>query len=122
MDTDSQGMLKLAISEELDGLFLLQKAGLKQQIGFHDSVFWKTIEISHMDDGKVFLKWRTKPSLGKPALEGHLTALKTCFGPSPRTRILPFGSPAGRLAMSGSNPSAHSLSFFSCSFRRFQFI
>jgi len=50
-------MLKLAISEELYGFFLFQKPGSKQQIGFHDSVFWKTIKISHMDDSKVLLKW-----------------------------------------------------------------
>jgi hypothetical protein len=122
MDTDGQRMLKFPIREKLDRFLFFKKARLKQEIGFHHRIFREAIEVSHMNDGKVFFKRGTKPSFGKASLERHLASLKTRFGSSPGTGILTFGSPAGCFAMARSNSSAHSFPLSSCSFRRIQLI
>jgi hypothetical protein len=122
MDADGQRMLKLPISEELYRSLLFKEPGLKQEIGFNHRFFRKAIEISHMDNGKLFFKGRMKSSFGKASLKGHLTSLETRLGSSSGTGILAFGSPAGRFAMAGSNSSPHPLMFFSRSHWRFQLI
>jgi hypothetical protein len=83
MDADNKRMLKFPIRKKLDPFFLFCKARLNQEIGVHHRILRETIEVPHMDDGEVSFKRGTKPSLGKPTLEGHLTSLKTCLGSSP---------------------------------------
>jgi hypothetical protein len=122
MDSDSKRMLKLPIRKKLDTFFFFCKARLKQEIGGHHRILRETIEVPHMDDGKVFFERGTKPSFGKPTLEGHLASLKTRFGSSPGTGILAFGPPAGSFAVTRSNASSHSLFLFSRSLRRSQFV
>jgi hypothetical protein len=118
MDTNGQGMLKLPIGKKLDRFLSFKKTGLKEEIGFDHRILREAIEVSHVDDGKVFLKRGTKPPFGKASLNRHLTSLKARLDSSSGTGFLAFGAFAGRFAMAGSNPSAHTFSLFSCSFRR----
>jgi hypothetical protein len=118
MDTDGQGMLKLSIGEKLHRFFFFQKAGLNEEIEFYHRIFREAVEVSHVDDGKVFLKRGAKPSFRKASLKRHLTPLKARFDSSPGARFLPFGTFAGCFAMAGTNPSAHTFSLFSRSLRR----
>jgi hypothetical protein len=122
MDTDGQGMLQFPTSEKLYRFLPFEKAGLKQKFGLHHRLFRETIEISHMNDGKVFFKGGMKSSFGKASLEGHLASLETRLGSSSGTGILALGSPTGRFAMAGPNPSPHPLMFFPRSLWRFQLI
>jgi hypothetical protein len=121
MNADGQRVLKFPIGEKLYRPPLFQKARLEQEVGFHHGISWETIEISNMDDLKVFFKWVTKPPFGKASLEGHLPSLKTGLGPSAGTGVLTFGASAGRLAMPRPNPSSHPFPLLPCSLRRFQF-
>lgn len=122
MDADNKRMLKFPIRKKLDPFLFFCKAGLNQKIGVHHCILRETIEISYMDDGKVFFKKGTKPSFWKPTLKRHLTSLKTRLGSSPGTGILAFGPLTGRFAMAGSNASSHPLFLFSRSFRRSQLV
>jgi len=99
MDTDGQGVLKLSIGKKLHRFFSLQKAGLDQEMGFHHRIFREAIEVSHVDDGKVFPKRRTKSPFRKASLKGHLASLKAGFGSSAGTGILAFVAFAGCFAV-----------------------
>jgi hypothetical protein len=122
MDADGQGMLKLSIREKLHRFFLFEKARLDEEMGFHHRIFGEAIEVSHVDDRKVFLERGAKPPFRKASLKRHLTSLKARFGSPAGTGILTFGPLAGCFAMAGSNASPHSLGLSSRSFRRAQLI
>ncbi len=122
VDANGQGVLKFSIREKLHRFFLFEKAGLDKEIGFYHRIFREPIEVSHVDDGKVFLKRGTKSPFRKPPLKRHLTSLEARFGSPAGARILTFVAFAGGLAMTGPNPSPHSFCLFCRSFWRTQLI
>jgi hypothetical protein len=109
-------MLKLSVGEKLYRFFFFQKTRLDEELGFHDGILREAIQVSHMDDGKLFFKGRMKTPLRKTPLNWHLASFEPGFGASSGTGILTFVAFAGCFAMAGSRASPHSFGLFSRSF------
>jgi hypothetical protein len=50
--------------------------------------------LIYINDRHFNSKWIMKPTLGQPALEGHLTSFKSGFGSTARPSSLTFMTPA----------------------------
>jgi hypothetical protein len=111
-------MLELSVREKLHRFFLSEEAGLDEELGFHHRILREAIEVSHVDDGKLFLKRRMKSPFRKATLNWHLTSLEPGFGTSSGTGILTLMAFAGCFAMAGSSASPDSFNLPSRSFRR----
>jgi hypothetical protein len=116
VNTDGQRMLKLSVREKLHRFFLFQKARLDEELGVHYRILLEAIEVSHVDDGKLFFKRGMEPPLRKAPLNWHLASLEPGFGASSGTGILTFVAFAGCFAMAGSGASPDSFDLFSRSF------
>ncbi len=111
-------MLKLSVRKKLHRFFRSEKARLDEELRCHHGILREAIEVTDMDDRKVFSKKGSKPPFRKASLKRHLTSLKPRLGSSPGTRILTFVAFTGCFAVAGSNASPHPFSLFSRSFRR----
>jgi hypothetical protein len=92
-------MLKLSVREKLHRFFLFEKARLDEELRFHHCILREAIEVSHMNDGNLFLKRGMKPPLRKTPLNRHLTSLKPRFRTSSGAGILALVAFARCLAM-----------------------
>jgi len=101
-------MLEFPVGKKFDGLSLFpEESRLKQQVRFHDGIFWETIKVFEVEENESFLEGRSKSPLGKTSLQGHLSPLKSRSCPPSCAGILTFGSFAGCLAVARADPSSH---------------
>jgi hypothetical protein len=84
-----------------------EEAGMEQQLRFYDGIPGKTVEVLEVKESEPLLERRAKPSLGKPALHGHLAPLKSGLDPSSGTGLLAFLSFAGGLTVTRANSSPY---------------